>query len=74
MTSVHLLKTEPGRLTMEVGRIDFYVLPVKKEEDFSCAPPNLVSFADARTASVDLAQQVLKGRIGRYEWREDLEE
>jgi hypothetical protein len=48
MTTVDLLRTEPGRLTTEVGRLDFFALPVQREDDFFCAPRNIVSFADAR--------------------------
>jgi hypothetical protein len=68
-TSVDLLLTEVGRLTIEVGRIDFLALPIRKQDDFSCIPPSIVSLADARAISLELAQQVGKGRIGRYEWR-----
>jgi len=71
MTSVDLFVTEPGRLTIQVGRIDFYALPIQKEDDFACTPPNIVSFADAQAVSVELAQQVVKGTIGRYTWRRD---
>jgi len=73
MTSVHLLTTEFGRLKTEVGRIDFYAVPVQKEDDCVCIPPNIVPFADARKLSLDLARQALKGTIGRYEWRANAE-
>jgi len=69
MTSVDLLLTEPGRLTMPVGRIDFYALPVQKEDDFVTVPPAIVSFAEAQAVSVELYQDVAHGRVGRYEWR-----
>ena len=69
MTSVDLFITEPGRLTTQVGRVDFYALPVQKEGDFSCTPPSIVSFPDAQAISTELTRQVGKGKIGRYEWR-----
>jgi hypothetical protein len=69
MISVDLLITEPGRLMIPVGRIDFYVLPIQKEDQFSCNPSNIVSFAEAQTVSVDLARQAVKGNVGRYKWR-----
>jgi hypothetical protein len=68
MTSVDLLTTEPGRLTTPVGRIDFYAIPIQKGDDFSCTPPNIVSFADAQAVSVELSRQT-QGKVGRYEWR-----
>jgi hypothetical protein len=73
MTSVDLLLTEAGRLTTEVGRLDFYAVPVQKEDDFTSAPRNILSLADARTISVDLAHQVVAGRVGRYKWRKSTE-
>jgi hypothetical protein len=54
---------------MEVGQIEFYILPIRSKEDFSCWPPNIVSLEHARAISVELAQQTVKGKIGRYEWR-----
>jgi hypothetical protein len=69
MISIELLRTEPGRLTTPVGRIDFYALPVQKEDDFVSVPPAILSFADAHAISVELSQQAVRGRVGRYEWR-----
>jgi len=69
MTSVELLVAEIGRLTIPVGQIDFYNLPVQKPDDFVCVPPNLLCFADVQTISMELAQQILRGKIGRYKWR-----
>lgn len=69
MTSVELLRTEPGRLTIPVARIDFYTLPVQKEEDYVSVPPATVSFAEARAVSVQLSRHAVRGRIGRYDWR-----
>jgi hypothetical protein len=69
MTSVDLFITEPGRLTTQVGRVDFYALPVQKVADFSCTPPGIVSFTDAQAISAELTRQVEKGKMGRYEWR-----
>jgi hypothetical protein len=69
MVSVELLITEPGRLATPVGRIDFYAVPVQTESDFLSVPPAIISFAQAKAISVDLAQQTVQGRIGRYEWR-----
>jgi hypothetical protein len=73
MTTVVLLITEPGRLTMEVGRIDFYVVPVQKEDDFHCAPRNIVPFGDAKAISLQLAEStpVVQGKVGRYAWRKN---
>jgi hypothetical protein len=69
MVSVELLISEPGRLVTPVGRIDFYALPVQKEEDFVIVPPAMISLSQAQTISVELAQQALQGRVGRYDWR-----
>jgi hypothetical protein len=69
MISVDLLLTEPGRLTVPVGRIDFYALPVQKKVDFVAIPPAIVSFAEVQTVSVELFRSAVRGRIGRYEWR-----
>ena len=69
MTSVDLFTTEPGRLATPVGRVDFYALPIQKEGDFACTPPNIVAYTDAQAISIDLTRQALRGRIGRYEWR-----
>jgi len=69
MTSVELLATEIGRLTMPVGRIDFYRLPVQKQDDFACVPPKIVSFADVQKISVELSQLGVQGKVGRYRWR-----
>jgi hypothetical protein len=69
MPSVELLLTELGRLTVPVGRIDFYRLPVQTPDDFTCEPANIVSFADAQTVSVQLFQQCFRGRVGHYQWR-----
>jgi hypothetical protein len=71
MTSVDLLITEPGRLMTPVGRIDFYALPIQKDDDFTCTPSNIVSFADAQAVSIELAQQAVKGSVGRYTWRKN---
>jgi len=69
MTSVELLVTEVGRLTTQVGRIDFYALPVQKADEFICVPPNIVSFAEAQAISVELAQGSVQGKVGRFGWR-----
>jgi hypothetical protein len=69
MVGVDLLITEPGRLATPVGRIDFYALPVQKEDDYVSVPPAIISFAQARAISIELAQQAVQGRVGRYEWR-----
>jgi hypothetical protein len=68
MVSVELLITEPGRLATPVGRIDFYALPVKKADDYVSVPPAVLSFAEAQALSVELAQQAVQGRVGRYDW------
>jgi hypothetical protein len=69
MTSVELLVTEIGRLTTQVGRIDFYALPVKTEDNFTSVPRNIVSFAEAQAVSFDLSRGSIQGRVGRYDWR-----
>src|SRR5262249_10189290 len=69
MTTVDLLLTEPGGFKAPVGWIDFYALPIRKEGDFACTPPAIVSLAEAQAVSVELYQQVAHGRVGRYEWR-----
>lgn len=69
MISVELLATEIGRLTIPVGRIDFYKLPIQGPADFVCVAPKLVSFADVKKISIELSQQAFQGRIGRYRWR-----
>jgi hypothetical protein len=71
MTTICLLLTEPGRLAVEVGHIHFYAAPLQKEDDFECAPRKIVSFADARAISIELAQEKDKGQIGRYGWRKE---
>jgi hypothetical protein len=43
MTSVELLETQFGRLTVPVGRIDLHVLPAQKEDDFQAVPPGIAS-------------------------------
>ena len=69
MTSVDLLSTQVGRLTIQVGRIDFYAVPIQKEGDYVTVPPGVVSFDEARAVSLELSRQITQGRIGRYEWR-----
>lgn len=69
MVSIDLLLTEPGRLSRPVGRIDFYVLPVQKEDDYVSVPPAMVSFAEVQAVSGDLSRQAVQGRVGRYDWR-----
>ena len=71
MISIALLLTEPGRISLEVGHVDFYVVPVQKNDDFVCRPPGLLSLEDAKTVSTELVPQAVKGRIGRYDWRRD---
>jgi hypothetical protein len=71
VTIVHLLITELGRLTTEVGRIDFYAVPIRNEDDFHCIPPNILCFQDAQAISTELAQQKVKGWIGRHQWRKE---
>jgi hypothetical protein len=66
MTSVDVPLTEPGRLTIPVGRIDFYALPIQKEDDFVAVPPGIISFAEAQAVSAKLSQQAVRGRVGRY--------
>jgi hypothetical protein len=69
MTSVYLLFEEPGRLTIPVGRIDFYALPIQGNDDFYCTPWTIVSFNEALAISVKLSQGADAGSIGRYVWR-----
>lgn len=69
MTSVHLLTTEPGRLITAVGRIDFYALPIQKQDDFVSTPRGIVSFEEAQGISVELSQGTVLGKIGAYVWR-----
>ena len=54
---------------MPVGRIDFYTLPVQKEDDFVSIPTAIVSFAEVQAVSVELSRHAVQGRIGRYDWR-----
>jgi hypothetical protein len=70
MTSVELLETQIGRLTVPVGRIDFRVLPVKKENDFEAVPSSIVSFAEAHAISIELLRNSVQGSVGWYQWRE----
>jgi hypothetical protein len=69
MTSVELLETQFGRLTVPVGRIDFQVLPVQKEDDFQAVPPGIASFADVHAISIELLRNSVQGRVGWYQWR-----
>jgi hypothetical protein len=69
MTSIELLITEIGRLTTQVGRIDFYVVPVQSQGDFVSVPRNIVSFAEAQAVSLELSQGSIQGKVSRYEWR-----
>jgi hypothetical protein len=56
-------------LATPVARIDFYAVSVQKEDDYVSVPPAILSFAQAQAVSVELAQKVVQGRVGRYEWR-----
>jgi hypothetical protein len=69
MTSVELLETQVGRMTVPVGRIDFYMLPVQTTDDFEAVPPGILSFADVQAISIELFRTGVQGRIGRYKWR-----
>ncbi|HLJ95877.1 MAG TPA: hypothetical protein VKU02_22060 [Gemmataceae bacterium] len=69
MISVELLITEIGRLTMQVGRVDFYTLPVQHEDDFATVPRNILSLDEARAIALELGQGSHEGKVGRYEWR-----
>ena len=72
MTSVTLLRTEPGRLTMEVGHVDFRSVPVRRSDDFDCIPPDVIAFESAVHLANELRQGKRRGTAGRYEWRMDL--
>jgi hypothetical protein len=69
MTTIELLLTEPGSLTFKVGRIDFYALPIQKEDGFVSVPLAIVSFAEAQAVSVELSRSSVLGKIGPYVWR-----
>jgi hypothetical protein len=69
MVSVDLLLTEVGRLAVPVARIDFYALPVEKIDDFVSIPLGVISFADAHAVSLALSRQILRGKVGQYDWR-----
>ena len=69
MTSVALLVTEPARLAIKIGRIDFYVLPIHRRGDFIAVPAGIVSFEDVKAISIKLSQSCNHGEEGRYEWR-----
>jgi hypothetical protein len=71
MITVIVSKAEPGRLSMPVGRIDFYRVPVQAAKDYFCDPENLLSFADVQAISAALAQNppVIRSTLGRYDWQ-----
>jgi hypothetical protein len=71
MITVILWITEPGRLRVEAGRVDFAAIPVRTEADYRCNPDGLLCFGEVQTLSAELTRGASKGKIGRYEWRKD---
>jgi len=51
-----------------VGHLDFYVDALQKEEDFTCVPPRLISFKQAREVACRVAEGGTWGYIERYRW------
>jgi hypothetical protein len=56
---------------MEVGRVDFAVVPVRTNADYLCHPDGLLCFEEVQTLSAELARGAANGKIGRYEWQRD---
>jgi hypothetical protein len=56
MIAVILSITEPGRLRMEVGRVDFAAVPVRTNADHRCHPDGLLCFEEVQTLSAELAR------------------
>ncbi len=69
MISVELFITEIGRLTTQVGRVDFYTLPLQREDDFATVPRNILSLGEAQAIALELGRGSHQGKVGRYEWR-----
>jgi hypothetical protein len=68
VTTVYLVRTEPGRLATKVGQIHFYAVSIAMEKDFECSPSKIISLEDAKVIAIGLAQGKDKGAIGRYGW------
>ena len=69
MTSIELFVTELGRLTTQVGRVDFYAMPVQKQGDFTSVPRDIISLAEAQAISAAISRGVIQGKVRRYAWR-----
>src|SRR5260370_1152514 len=69
---VTLTRTEPGRLSMRAGHVDFRAVPVRRSEDFDCSPSDVISFESAVQVANELSKGKRRGTAGRYEWRMDL--
>ena len=54
----------------EVGTAMIYNVPLHREHDYSCSPPELLSFAQAKETAAALASGRDAGQVGIYEWWE----
>ena len=75
------LAPKVGRLTINkyrgtewLGRVTFDKIPIEAPWDFSCTPPNLMSFDDAEQLSERMACGFTRGEFGaldEYVWLKD---
>jgi hypothetical protein len=57
-----------------LGKATFYKTPLETPKDFSCTPPTLISFDDAKQIALKLAYGFVMGHFGaddEYAWRDD---
>ena len=54
----------------KVGTALIYNAPLHREHDYSCSPPELLTFAQAKEIAAALASGRDAGQFGIYEWWE----
>ncbi len=52
----------------EVGTAMIYNVPLHRDHDYSCSPPGLLTFAQAKEIAAALASGRDAGQVGAYEW------
>jgi hypothetical protein len=52
-----------------VATADFFVIPVKKKVDYSCSPPDGITFQEARSIAKELNEDKAQGTLGDRKWR-----
>ena len=54
----------------EVGTAMIYNMPIHRDHDYSCFPPELLTFAQAKKIAAALARGRDAGQVDAYKWWE----